>query len=409
MNAVLNAVESPENIVSLAIQPKSKPARSKARFRIIEFINHTGSKSWRVDGYKLDRSRVRENFADLKTAQCRQLELEAEALKQPLDTAVRATKLSEEALRVCEFACLKLGEDWKRLPDAVDFWLKAGANKLPVESPRIDEAVDAYLKWLVASDLRGATKRHWTIRMSMFKNSVPNNRVAEITPDDIWAFLDGRKSTPGTKDTDRRAVSRFFSWCIERPRRWVNFNPCHSVKIKKPQNGHPKILSLADCKALLDAAETYKDGLMAPYMAVCLFGGLRPTETERLNWAQVNLEDGEIPLTQDQTKTKRGRLVKICPTLAAWLKAHKGKPFYPANWRKEFDAVKLAAGLKEWTPDVMRHTAISHYFRKTGSYGFTAEQFGNSEAVIKNHYQGRVSSEETKAFYQIMPGKGLEQ
>jgi len=53
----------------------------------------------------------------------------------------------------------------------------------------------------------------------------------------------------------------------------------------------------------------------------------------------------------------------------------------------------------------MRHTAISHYFRKTGSYGFTAEQFGNSEAIIKNHYQGRVSSEESKAFYQIMPGQ----
>ena len=56
--------------------------------------------------------------------------------------------------------------------------------------------------------------------------------------------------------------------------------------------------------------------------------------------------------------------------------------------------------------DVLRHTAISHYFRKTGSYGKTAEQFGNSEAIIKRHYQGAVNSKETKAFYRLLPKKG---
>jgi hypothetical protein len=63
--------------------------------------------------------------------------------------------------------------------------------------------------------------------------------------------------------------------------------------------------------------------------------------------------------------------------------------------------------LKPWPSDVMRHTAIRHYFRKTGSYGRTAEQFGNSEAIIKKHYHGRVSSDETKAFYAIrlIPGR----
>ena len=56
--------------------------------------------------------------------------------------------------------------------------------------------------------------------------------------------------------------------------------------------------------------------------------------------------------------------------------------------------------------DVLRHTAVSHYFRHTGSYGQTAEQFGNSEAVIKKHYAARVSTEDTKAFYSILPAKG---
>ncbi len=41
----------------------------------------------------------------------------------------------------------------------------------------------------------------------------------------------------------------------------------------------------------------------------------------------------------------------------------------------------------------------------TGSYGLTAEQFGNSESIIKLHYQGRVTSEDTKRFYMLKPLK----
>lgn len=406
MKTALNAVASPENIVSLAIQPKSKPARSKHRFRVIEFRNHTGSQSWRVDGYKLDGSRVRENFADLKTAQCRQLELEAEALKQPLDNAVRATKLSEDALRVAEFAMLKLGDDWARLPDAVDFWLKAGGKTIPVDSPRIDDAIGQYLDWLKKSPLRGITRKNRGAQLNVFRNSVSNVRLSEATPEFLEKYLDGRKVSQATRHNNKRVLSTFFSWCIERPRRWVNSNPCREVTVDMGEKSPPRILSVEQCRSLLCAAETCEGGIMAPYASVCLFAGLRPTEARRLTWAQINLEDGEIRIDAAQSKTGRGRMVKICDTLAAWLKAYKGQTFYPQNFDRKFNAVKSMAGLTEWPVDVMRHTAISHFFRKTGSYGFCAERFGNSEAVIKNHYQGRVSTEETKAFYAIMPGKG---
>jgi hypothetical protein len=51
----------------------------------------------------------------------------------------------------------------------------------------------------------------------------------------------------------------------------------------------------------------------------------------------------------------------------------------------------------------MRHTAISHFFRLTGSYGRTAEEFGNSESIIKAHYQGWVTSQDTKHFCSLKP------
>lgn len=217
-------------------------------------------------------------------------------------------------------------------------------------------------------------------------------------------------------------MSRFFSWAMERPRKWTSTNPARKEKSRRTGTElPPSILTLDQCKAILDAAAAHRNGVLAPYVAVCLFGGLRPFEAARLTWKQVNLTDGEIRLEAWQTKTNRPRVVAIDQTLGAWLKAYEGVPFHPKNWRRHFDFVRALAGfgnperfrtktrkrfpaeLKPWPDDVMRHTAISHYFRKSGSYGRTAEQFGNSEAIIKAHYQARVSTEETAKFYAMLP------
>ncbi|HWN97390.1 MAG TPA: tyrosine-type recombinase/integrase, partial [Methylomirabilota bacterium] len=406
-NAQIEA-PNPENVITLP-RPRLRQAVAQSKrqkFKICPFVNErTGSRSWRVAGSKRDGTRVRENFADEAAARCRQIELETEFLRGAAETNIRATKLTAEQIQLAEVAVIKLGEDWSRLLDAVDFW-KTHANKnAPKDSPRIDDAVEQFLAWLTPAPFRDATKRNWKYRLGVFKNSVQNVRVSEVTPDFIDDFLTKRDTTPGGKDTDRRAVSRFFSWCIERPRRWVLTNPCRDVKVPQGQSAPPSVLSVDQCQSLLRAAEAHKDGLLAPYVAVCLFGGLRPFEAGRLPWAQVNLKDKEILLEATQTKTNTSRTVTIEPTLAKWLKAYKGCEFFPANWRKEFDAVRAAAGITEWPHDVMRHTAISHHFRKHKSYGKAAEQFGNSEAIIKKHYQGRVNSNDTKKFYALAPTK----
>ena len=44
-------------------------------------------------------------------------------------------------------------------------------------------------------------------------------------------------------------------------------------------------------------------------------------------------------------------------------------------------------------------------FRPTGSYGLTCEMAGNSEAIVKQIYQGRVSSADTAKFFAILAMK----
>jgi len=392
----------------------NRPA-PRQRFKIVHFTNPSGETVSRVSGVKRDGTRIRENYGDEVSARCRQTELEAEYLARAGEpTTLRSTRLTETQARLAEtvFPLLERDED---LLTAVNFWRQNQHLHVAVESPKIDDAIDQYLTWLETAPFRDATRRHWKTRMKVFKNGVSNVRVSQVTPETLETYLATRNTSPAGKDTDRRAISRFFSWCIERPRRWCNTNPAREVTIDQGETPPPAILTVEECENLLRAAEGYESGLLVPYVAVCLFAGLRPDEAKRLTWQQVNLADKEIRMEANQTKTKTPRVVAIHATLAAWLTPYKGKTFFPVNWRKEFDAIKELAGFvgrqdpatkgtgKPFPHDVMRHTAISHFFRDCGSYGLTAEQFGNSEAIIKKHYQGRVSTEDTRKFYAIQP------
>lgn len=393
----------------------------KQRFKIQSFVNpRTGSTSWRVTGTKRDGTRIRENFSREHDAKCRHIDLEAEYLSGQTETGLRATTLTDVQIKLAEMCFKRLTDDGD-LHRAVDYWLKHGRSNAPtVQAPRLDEAVTKFKEWLDGAKdstgngvctLREHSKQGLRVRVGIFGNGMENLPIDEITPDAVEMFLGKLAVSTVTRDNYKRDISRFFSWCIDRPRRWIMTNPCREIKIDKGEKQPPAILTLKQCETLLHAAERHG---VAPYTAVCLFGGLRPFEASRLTWDAVNLEDKEIRLEATQTKTGRSRVVTIGPTLHRWLKAHKDTPFFPANWRKSFDAVKEAAGfgtateekkLVPWTPDIMRHTAISHYFRKTGSYGQTAEQFGNSEAIIKAHYQGRVSTSDTEKFFALEPTK----
>ena len=390
----------------------------KARFKILPYTNpRTGTPSWRVTGTRRNGERIRENFVAADEAQYRHTELESEFHAANGVAALRATRLTDEQVGIAEAAFKRLEQD-ADLITAVDHWLRTGKPATIKESPRLDEARQAFADWLeTTTELRPKTKDNLRLRVKHFVNRVSNLRVTDVLPDHIEHYLAQLNVTPNSKDAYCRAISSFFSWCMKGKRHWCINNPCYAVEIEgltDDDDREPVVWAVKECAALLRAAEKFENGRLVPYVALCLFGGLRPFETARLTWDQVNLADGEIRLKGTQTKTGKGRIVVICKTLKAWLSQYRksGDIYRP---KYEYDLKKLRASigygskseeqpeLKPWVPDVLRHTAISHYFRATGSYGRTAEQFGNSESIIKKHYQGRVTSEETKRFYALRP------
>jgi len=390
----------------------------KQRFKIIKFINpRTDTTSWRVSGIKRNGERIRENYADPQEAQFRYTELEGEFHATNGTAALRATRLTDEQVAIAEAGFKRLERD-QDLLTAIDHWLRTGKPSVIKESPRLDDALKEYTTWMDGTEeLRLQTKLNLRRRVTNFVKGVGNKRVIDVVPEHVEQYLASRNVAPITKDADRRAVSSFFVWCMKGKRHWAINNPCYAVEIEgMATNGdhEPVVLAVDDCEKLLRAAEAFEGGRLVPYISLCMFGGLRPNEAARVTWEQINLADCELRLRGAQTKTGTGRTVQVCPTLRAWLRRYKGqdeiyRPFFDEKLRDVRTGVgygkptKESPDLRPWVPDVLRHTAISHYFRASGSYGRTAEQFGNSESIIKKHYQSRVSSKDTKRFYALRP------
>jgi hypothetical protein len=393
----------------------TKPKPHQRGFRIVEFRNRTNSLSYRVTGWLRGR-RIRENHGSIGSAEARKLELEGDRLGNQTAEVLRATWLTPEQLRAAEWAAYRLPEP-EEVRRAVDWWLKSG-KALASSAERsngiqLDDALAKFKAYLdAAQDIREATRRNLKSRVGVFVLEVGNLMVAQVSPEIIEDWIHKRTAPkPGvtavsavTADNDRRAISRFFSWCAARPQRFVTTNPVREVHIAKPEMGPPEIYSLREVMRLLAAARRLKGGKFLKGVVLQLFGCMRPFEAARFTDDQ--LVDGLVRIEATQSKTGRARTFEADPVLKAWLAvAGKGPVADPFNSRLLWDKLRRMAKLKRWIHDGLRHTGVSHFFRRCGSYGLTAEMAGNSESVIKRHYAARTSISESAAFWSLYPSR----
>lgn len=382
--------------------------KTKARFTVQQYRNPaTGTISWRVSGTDREGKRYRENFADRDFAVARQLELEAQWLGRGLYQAqLKPTTLTDTQIEIATAAFHRLPSD-QTLLDAVEHWLRFGQPSGVNRDVRLDEALERFLEWTATAGLREPTVKSMKSRLLVFASVVGDMPVHAITPGVIRRFLDTRSNnTPASREADKRAVSSFCNWCVRDEQRFLATNPTRGVQVDGlRRNGkEPEILSVSQCRALLDAARTYREGRLLPYVALGLFGGLRPTEAAGLRWDNINFADKEVVIPSEVCKTGRRRVIELNATLAVWLKVCNRKvPLIQATPDNDMVKLRKLAGIEHWPADVMRHTCISHYFRQCGSLGLTAEMAGNSESVILRHYKSRTSTPDTKAFWSLRP------
>jgi integrase len=238
--------------------------------------------------------------------------------------------------------------------------------------------------------------------------------VHEISTGDVKAYLESLKAKDGkhraafkTWNNYRNDLSTFFAWCLGQ--KWCAENPVtkthhYEKKLVDQQRPEPDVLTPEQAEALLAHVATFKGGAYAKFFALLLFAGLRPVEAHKLarheRWEE--LIEGEIELPAAITKTGRKRTITIQPNLKEWLAAFPGEILPEKNTDRELKDIRRKFKL---THDVCRHTFFTFHVAEFNSFGLAAKEGGNSEAIVKEHYESPAKrrGEQAKKFWTLSP------
>ncbi len=145
----------------------------------------------------------------------------------------------------------------------------------------------------------------------------------------------------------------------------------------RPPNAEERALDNETRRSVRQELAMDTTGLI-PYIAIAAFAGIRPTETMRLKWGDINLEEGCISVRRAASKTGGTRHVDIHPTLRAWLQLLNPGAHPPedvlfregSQLVRRLRAVRRRAGFhaaNPWPEDALRHSYASYYLKAGGS------------------------------------------
>lgn len=380
---------------------------NQTEFAVSRFENRNGVTSWRVAGW-LHGIRIRKNFPTREEAAAEKATLEIKAAQTVDGMRMVATALSPEQVREAEVVFRRLGGCSQPLAFYVDFALSN--YKEPEQQKQLKDAAADY----VAAKEREFAQHQLSLpqmarirwEMKRLTGHFPKTTAAEITATKLIAYLEAGGGGMKNHNNRRGLLSTFLKYCFQRS--WVAENPILKVphfRIRR-KRGMAQTLSVAQVVALMEFAETQQGGLWVPYLALCLFAGIRPGvpdgEITKLKPEMIDLTAGIIHISAEVSKVHESRKIVIQPNLAAWLRAYPVEkfPIVPGNFKKRRQKFAKNLGL---THDVLRHTFISMFVAKFRSIGEAAIQAGNSESIIRKHYLDLKSKEEAEQFWAVMP------
>ena len=273
--------------------------------------------------------------------------------------------------------------------------LAAKTRRYPAPKP-LAQIIPIYLSTLKFRSLREASFKQIHLMLNQLLTQYGTLDTNTITPTHLEHWFAQRKWTRSTIDGVIAKIGPFFTWCIRE--NYCENNPCKAVKRPQSDDSPPAIFTPSEAqKLLLTALKT--DPGMIPYLAIGLFAGVRPLETQRLSRADIS--DRYIEIKAAKAKTRKRRLVSISPNLKEWLALGGDLPL--SNKRKRLARVVQIAGLN-WKPDIMRHSFASYHLAMHTSADKTALELGHRDSkMLFAHYRELVTQEAAQSYWAIRP------
>ncbi len=323
-----------------------------------------------------------------------------------LEAKGRAEKsiTGEEARAVLSFreAVAKLpGEASKTtLTEAVAFFIKHVESRN--KSITCELVAEKLLEKLKSE---GTSKRHQdTIkqRLKAFLALYGDWLACDVTSECISEYLTECKLASQTKLHHRKAIHQLFQQAIVLQA--ANVNPTILAIRPKVKKGDPEILKPKQVASLLSNA----DESVLPAIAISFFAGVRRAELERLDWSEIDLENGEIEIKAKNAKTAQRRFIPISDNLKAWLMPYaKDEGLLvesPYKFRKGCDNAREKAKINDWPHNAGRHSFASYHLAMHENAGKTAMALGHPNSVLLySTYRKLVKLSTAKTYWSISP------
>jgi integrase len=323
---------------------------------------------------------------------------------------VQARGLTDSVKREA-LACLQILQPiGKTLIEAVT-WYSEHYRRLE-KSVTVSHATEALLKRAKADGLSLRHIRSISSVMTIFGRDFGLRQVAELSSDDIQAWLDRYRTKNGqalcavSHNSYRRYVGLFFSFCLKRG--WVAVNPLARVGARKVLTKVPRLLSPDELRIILDAAPEP----LRPVLAIQALCGLRVAEAARLRCSDVLwTESGNfIRIGADTAKTSRRRLAPIPDRLACYLKGTmpgEGHVYQPGKGsvdalQKATVAFRRSLPGVAWGRNALRASALSYRLALTKDAAATAFEMGNSPAILMRDYRELTTAADATLWFNVL-------
>jgi integrase len=192
-------------------------------------------------------------------------------------------------------------------------------------------------------------------------------------------------------------------------------NEADAMRSERANNADVEFYTPGEFAALLETANE----TLRPLIAIGGLAGLRTAELLRLDWADVWRVAGHIEITAGKAKNRQRRLVEICPALAAWLESYRlltnGKLWnaHEITFQQNFVELCGKAAVENKGKKVavtrkangLRHAFCTYHFAAHANENLTAQQAGNSPAMIHAHYKGLATRGDAEKWFQVAPKK----
>lgn len=298
--------------------------------------------------------------------------------------------------------------DVERLEEAAQFFMKHGPPA--VRNVTIDEAAE-----MVLLEVHGRNKVDLHQELRTWRRLHPDFPLLEMTYDLLVKHISLPNLAARSLRNRMARWTTFFRRC-QVLGLWPESRSLPTKALKRPRvaDKAPVVFSVAEGKLLLATVRK-----AAPeHLAFLLLGGwmgLRPSECGRLKWADVLWEQRLLHVTAAVAgKTSRERWVPIpkpmVRLLAAAQKAEtdfrmvRSKKICRSTAQGVVSGLARTAGLT-WTPDVLRHSAITYRLQVVGSMDQVAEEAGNSPSIIRSTYRRPLPPGEGAKWYRLLGEK----